>query len=50
MLAALVTATGIRGALGTSADAANAANASEPRGVDFEVIELFFTGEEGLTG
>ncbi|MNE08361.1 hypothetical protein D3C80_1010090 [compost metagenome] len=50
MLAAFVTATGIRGALGTSADAAKAANASEPRGVDFEVVELFFTGEDGLTG
>ena len=33
IFAAGVTATGIRGALGTSADAAKAASASEPRGV-----------------
>ncbi|WP_220385150.1 hypothetical protein, partial [Klebsiella pneumoniae] len=53
IFAAGVTATGIRGALGTSADAAKAASASEPRGVAvFTVTELLLVlaGVDGLTG
>ncbi|SSR67220.1 Uncharacterised protein [Acinetobacter baumannii] len=48
-----VTATGIRGALGTSAEAAKAAKASDPRGVEvFTVTELLVVllGVVGLTG